>query len=73
MGKVEGEDGGGRDLEPRGRILHQGMGPRPRRERRWIWPIFATVRTSWYDVAAGMKKGYARLRAELCGDYGIFG
>jgi hypothetical protein len=33
----------------------------------------ATVRTSWYDVVVGRKKGDARRRAKLCGECRIFG
>jgi hypothetical protein len=31
------------------------------------------VRTSWYDEAAGRKKGDGTLRATLCGECRVFG
>jgi len=34
--------------------------------------LCATARTSWYDEAAGRKKGDARRRAELCGEHRVF-
>jgi hypothetical protein len=33
----------------------------------------ATVRSSWYDETAGRKRGDARRRAKLSGEYRIFG
>jgi hypothetical protein len=30
------------------------------------------VKTSWYDKAAGRKRGGARRRAKLCGEYPTF-
>jgi hypothetical protein len=32
-----------------------------------------TVRASWYDEPADRNRGDARRRAELCGEYRIFG
>jgi hypothetical protein len=51
---------------PRGRNPHQGERRQPRRKRRLALSSCATMRTSWYDKAAGNKGGDAKRRAKLC-------